>query len=74
MNIPVRVGKLFKIIKKKGCTLQREYFALLVKYNVEENSKVVTLVFTQEELNNAAERALKMKVNLEQTLISKIID
>ena len=74
MIIPVRIGKLFKIIKKNGCTLQREYFALLVKYNVEENSKVVTLVFTQEELNNAAERALKMKVNLEQTLISKIID
>ena len=74
MTILTRVGKIFKVVKKKPSILHQEYYALLVRYKIEGKSKVTQLVFTKEELDAAAARALRMEDKLEQNFISKMID
>ena len=78
MSNKVRVGQLVKLEnsdKKKFSNENPFYFGVIIKYEVDGKTKKRTLLFTEKELDRAADRAEKnVEGRMEQSIISKIVD
>lgn len=77
MTIYTRLGRLCKVLNpgyKKSVNKEPFYMAVMVKYKVDEKNKTQLLFFTEAELELASARAKRLPFNVEQSVISKIID
>jgi hypothetical protein len=77
MTIYTRLGRLCKVLNtgyKKSVNKEPFYLGVIVKYIVDNKVKKRTLLFTEAELELASARAKRLPFDIEQSVISKIID